>query len=71
MDNDETVHQRFASVTTAAYLDVLLPKSPDFDALHVLNHGSPEEIAGASQRRNLFFGTRPPAYRVNERLTEM
>ncbi|KAK0947268.1 hypothetical protein LTR29_001223 [Friedmanniomyces endolithicus] len=38
-----------------AYLDVLLPKASDFNASALIQSGSPEELARAPSRRNLFF----------------
>ncbi|KAK1819744.1 hypothetical protein LTR12_005770 [Friedmanniomyces endolithicus] len=46
---------RFEALSRGAYLDVLLPKSSDFNASALIQDGSPEELARASSRRNLFF----------------
>ncbi|KAK0366766.1 hypothetical protein LTR91_021156 [Friedmanniomyces endolithicus] len=46
---------RFEALSRGAYLDVLLPKSSDFNASALIQDGSPEELARAPSRRNLFF----------------
>lgn len=46
---------RFEALSPA-YLEVRLPKAHDFDAAGFLRAGSPEELARAPSRRNLFFG---------------
>jgi hypothetical protein len=46
----------FERLSKGAYLDVLLPRSPDFDAAHLIKDGKPEELARAPARRTLFFG---------------
>lgn len=51
------IKTHFETISRSAYLDVLLPKSPDFDAAALLRDGSPDEISRAPARRNLFFGT--------------
>ena len=48
----------FEFLAKGAYLDVLLPKASNFDAATFIKDGSPEELARAPSRRNLFFGTR-------------
>ena len=51
------VRTRFEVLAKGAYFEVLLPRSSDFDAAALLRSGSPEELAKAPTRRNLFFGT--------------
>ncbi|KAK4902165.1 hypothetical protein LTR27_001067 [Elasticomyces elasticus] len=46
---------QFDTLSKGAYLDVLLPKSPDFNAGTLVKDGSSEELARAPSRRNLFF----------------
>ena len=46
----------FEALAKGAYLDVLLPKSSDFDPASLVDSGSTEELARAPTRRNLFFG---------------
>ncbi|KAK0356186.1 hypothetical protein LTR02_011654 [Friedmanniomyces endolithicus] len=46
---------RFEALSRGAYLDVMLPKSSDFSASALIQDGSPEELARAPSRRNLFF----------------
>jgi hypothetical protein len=55
-DEADDVKSRFAAFSKKAYLDVLLPKEDDFDAIAVLQDGSPEELQRAPSRRHLFFG---------------
>jgi len=50
------VKSRFETLSRGAYLDVLLPKASDFNASALIQSGSPEELARAPSRRNLFFG---------------
>ena len=51
------IKKRFETLSKGAYFEVLLPRSSDFDAIALLKDGSPEELAKAPTRRNLFFGT--------------
>lgn len=46
----------FETISKGAYLDVLIPRSADFDAARLLRDGFPEAVARAPTRRNLFFG---------------
>ncbi|CAK3962170.1 hypothetical protein AC578_6057 [Lecanosticta acicola] len=48
------IKTRFEDLSPAC-LDVLLPKTPDFDAANVLRNGSPEALSQVPMRRNLFF----------------
>lgn len=50
------IKARFEALSKSAYLDVSLPKTADFDAAALIRNGTPEEIARAPTRRNLFFG---------------
>ncbi|KAK5734858.1 hypothetical protein LTR17_008630 [Elasticomyces elasticus] len=49
------LRSQFDTLSKGAYLDVLLPKSPDFNAGALVKDGSSEELARAPSRRNLFF----------------
>ncbi|TKA72056.1 hypothetical protein B0A55_06661 [Friedmanniomyces simplex] len=53
--DDADARSRFEALSKGAYLDVLLPKSSDFNASALIRDGSPEELARAPSRRNLFF----------------
>jgi len=46
----------FETLAKGAYLDVLLPKTSDFNAAALIESGSADELAKAPTRRNLFFG---------------
>ena len=56
MADSEDLKTRFEVLSKGAYFEVLLPRSSDFDAVALLRDGSPEELAKAPTRRNLFFG---------------
>ncbi|EME49555.1 hypothetical protein DOTSEDRAFT_68362 [Dothistroma septosporum NZE10] len=45
----------FEALANVSHLDVLLPKASDLDVLEVLRNGSPDDLARAPARRNLFF----------------
>ncbi|KAK5120590.1 hypothetical protein LTR85_006246 [Meristemomyces frigidus] len=55
MEEHEDLKTRFEALSKGAYFEVLVPRSSDFDALGVLSNGSPEDLAKAPTRRNLFF----------------
>lgn len=57
MDTD--LAARFQALSKAAYLDLLVPRDAEFDALTALRKGDPAEIGRAASRRNLFFGMYP------------
>ena len=57
MADGANLKTRFELLSKGAYFEVLLPRSSDFDAVALLRDGSPEELAKAPTRRNLFFGT--------------
>ncbi|KAK3067266.1 hypothetical protein LTR53_015965 [Teratosphaeriaceae sp. CCFEE 6253] len=54
-EDASALRSRIELISTGAYLDVLLPKSSDFDASAFIRDGSPEELARAPSRRTLFF----------------
>ncbi|KAK4543703.1 hypothetical protein LTR36_005348 [Oleoguttula mirabilis] len=58
MEDHDDLKSRFEALSKGAYFEVLVPRSSDFDALTVLRDGSPEELAKAPTRRNLFFDER-------------
>lgn len=70
-DATTTLTSRFEAVSKGAYLDVLLPKSSDFDASALIRDGSPEELARAPSRRDLFFGTLTLRGTIGSQLTEV
>ena len=47
---------QFDALSKGAYLDILLPKSPDLDIQKALQEGSIEDVSRIPSRRNLFFG---------------
>ena len=53
---DERRKEHFFTLAKGAYLDVLLPRSSDFDAESVLRKGSADDLGRVPVRRNLFFG---------------
>ncbi|GAB1739036.1 hypothetical protein NU219Hw_g3800t1 [Hortaea werneckii] len=52
---DEQRKERFLTLAKGAYLDVLLPRSSDFDAESVLRKGSADDLGRVPVRRNLLF----------------
>ncbi|KAI7518144.1 hypothetical protein KC316_g20518, partial [Hortaea werneckii] len=52
---DEQSKELFLTLAKGAYLDVLLPRSSEFDADSVLRKGSAEDLGRVPVRRNLFF----------------
>ena len=67
---DEQSKERFLTLAKGAYLDVLLPRSSDFDAESVLRKGSADDLGRVPVRRNLFFGKFGRTRHKNKRLTE-
>ena len=51
MDAHAALTTRFESLSKGAYLDVLLPRASDFDAVSLIRDGTPEELARAPSRR--------------------
>jgi hypothetical protein len=47
----------FETLSKDAHLDLLLPRSNEFNVSKLLQDGSPEELARIPSRRNLFFGS--------------
>ncbi|KAK5134939.1 hypothetical protein LTR08_005890 [Meristemomyces frigidus] len=58
MNDGVDIKTRFEALSRGAYFEVLLPRSSDFDAVALLRDASPEELAKAPTRRNLFFDER-------------
>ncbi|KAI6908042.1 hypothetical protein D0867_08949 [Hortaea werneckii] len=52
---EEQSKERFLTLAKGAYLDVLLPRSSDFDAESVLRKGSADDLGRVPVRRNLYF----------------
>jgi hypothetical protein len=50
------VKASFEALSKGAVLDVLLPATGKFDAVALLQAGTPEEIKKAPSRKHLFFG---------------
>lgn len=65
------IKARFEGLSKSAYLDVLLPKAPHFDAAALIRDGAADELARAPARRNLFFGTSPMTKARRLQLTEI
>jgi len=55
-EHSEAIRARLEDLSKNAFLDVLLPRAPDFDAAAILEGGSPEDLGQAPSRRHLFFG---------------
>ncbi|KAK4560527.1 hypothetical protein LTR86_005724 [Recurvomyces mirabilis] len=61
----------FETLANEAYLDVLLPRTMDFDAASLVENGSAEELAKAPTRRALFFGRNPTDHASKDEKTRI